>query len=86
MYKFFLTNDSFGFLDCEVVEIKTSTKQACIFPFEIYQMSFNGCTTMFDSENKNWCSTKVDAEGTHIFGFYGHCYETCPLDVKGTSK
>jgi hypothetical protein len=40
---------------------------------------------MFHPQNKTWCATKVDAEGTYIFGFYGHCHENCPLDVNGTS-
>jgi hypothetical protein len=79
-------NDSIGFLGCEVEELNTSTKQACIFPFEINQISFNGCTTMFDAESKPWCATKVDAEGTHIEGYRGHCHETCPLDLNGTSN
>jgi hypothetical protein len=41
---------------------------------------------MFDPESKPWCATKVDAEGTHITGFYGHCHENCPLDLNGTSN
>jgi hypothetical protein len=41
---------------------------------------------MFDDENNPWCATKVDAEGTYIFGFYGYCQKNCPLDVNGTSK
>ena len=40
---------------------------------------------MFDEENKAWCATKVDTEGTYIKGFWGHCHENCPLDVNGTS-
>ena len=74
-----------GILGCEVEEVKTSTTQSCIFPFELGQVSFKGCTTMFHPQNKTWCATKVDAEGTYIFGFWGYCHENCPLDVNGTS-
>jgi hypothetical protein len=83
-----LTNDSFGFLGCEVEELETSTKQACIFPFEFNQISFNGCTTMFDEKHKPWCATKVDVKGKGRAdeGFWGYCQEICPQDLIGTSK
>ncbi len=74
-------NDSIGFLDCEVEELKTSTKQACIFPFEFNQISFNGCTTMFDEKHKPWCATKVNVKGKGraAEGFWGYCQEICPI-------
>ncbi len=81
-----VTKDSLGFLGCEVEENKTSTRQPCIFPFEFNKTLFNGCTTMFNPQNKPWCATKVDAEGTVIEGYRGHCHETCPLDLNGTSN
>jgi hypothetical protein len=40
---------------------------------------------MLDPENKPWCATKVDEEGIVVEGFWGHCHDTCPLDVNGTS-
>ena len=80
------TNDSIGFLDCEVEELKTSTKQACIFPFEFNQTLFSGCTTGFEPQNKSWCATKIDEKGLAVEGYKGHCNETCPLDVNGTSN
>ncbi len=81
-----LKNGSIGVLGCILEGIQTSTKQACIFPFEINQTSFNGCTTMFDPQNKTWCATKVDGKGLAVEGHRGHCHDTCPLDANGTSN
>jgi hypothetical protein len=83
-----LTSDQIVFLGCEVKEYKTSTMQACIFPFEFDQIAFDGCTTMFNEEKIPWCATQIDAEGKGRAdeGFWGYCHETCPLDVNGTSN
>jgi hypothetical protein len=41
---------------------------------------------MLDPENKTWCATKVDGKGLAVEGYRGHCHDTCPLDVNGTSN
>ncbi len=43
--------NSNGCLDCEVEELRASTKQGCIFPFKFGQMSFNGCTPMLHPQD-----------------------------------
>ena len=78
------------FLDCEVKEEETSTRMPCIFPFEVYGISFNGCTNKFDEQNKTWCATKVDEDGhvnePNLSGFWGYCSENCPVDLIGTQS
>ena len=51
----------------------------CVFPFKINSETFNECTRKFDNNNELWCSTRVDSEGNHIRGNWGHC------DCTGTS-
>ena len=37
------------------------------------------CTTLKDSEDKPWCSTKVDENGHHVSsgGYWGQCGQHC---------
>jgi len=53
----------------------------CVFPFKYNDITYNGCITIKDPENKPWCSTKVDpATKIHISGTgdWGHCNPNCP--------
>jgi len=50
----------------------------CIFPFQYKGRVWNYCTD-YDSHdnNRRWCSTKVDDQGLHIPGHFGHCQKNC---------
>ena len=65
--------------ECSVIEKKSRDVQPCIFPFQYLGQTFNNCTILKDPENKPWCSTKVDEDGTHVTsgGFWGHCGQDC---------
>ena len=49
----------------------------CIFPFKFNGITHNNCTMnkAHLTNNKGWCSTKVDASGQHIGaqGNWGNC-------------
>ena len=53
--------------------------KTCVFPFKFRNKKFTGCTTEFDESGKNWCSTKVTAEGEHVSGAgeWGYCSSDC---------
>eukprot|EP00095_Tigriopus_kingsejongensis_P000560 maker-scaffold776_size99073-snap-gene-0.17 protein:Tk00560 transcript:maker-scaffold776_size99073-snap-gene-0.17-mRNA-1 annotation:"hypothetical protein DAPPUDRAFT_312923" len=59
----------------------------CVFPFKFQNFTFDGCTTITDSEKRPWCSTKVNANGVHIGaeGHWGHCDVVgCPMTSEDT--
>ena len=47
----------------------------CHFPFTYENVIYNQCTTA--GEDYLWCSTKVDAKGTHISHNWAKCDKTC---------
>ena len=54
----------------------------CVFPFKHKRVVWTTCSIpTFTTNNKPWCSTKVDEAGYHIGGEgnWGNCDETCPL-------
>ena len=52
----------------------------CVFPFRFNGIKYNSCTmSKADlTENKPWCSTKVDRNGKHVKGNWGSCETNCP--------
>jgi len=48
----------------------------CVFPFTVAGLVQNACTTV-DGDSRPWCSTKVDAAGTHVVGNWGYCHADC---------
>ena len=56
--------------------------EPCKFPFKLSGNVHNSCTTEKDPEGKLWCSTKVDSNGDHVRGHWGHCEENCQTDIK----
>ena len=50
----------------------------CVFPFEFNGVIYKSCKHDL-SDNTRWCSTKVDANGTHISNEdnWGNCDENC---------
>lgn len=54
----------------------------CVFPFTLAATgtTYTTCTADLDTGGKRWCSTAVDAEGTHLAGNgnWGYCNEGCP--------
>ena len=42
----------------------------------------NGCTSIDDPDGRYWCSTKIDANGTHVGGkgYWGYCKKGCKID------
>jgi len=52
----------------------------CVFPFKIGGRVWNTCASPVDNtNNRPWCSTRVDETGNHITGNWGNCDENCPL-------
>ena len=61
----------------------------CIFPFIYGGKSYGECTT--EDHDQPWCSTKVDAGGIHVGGYWGNCNGYCDVGkglsiLKGISK
>ena len=65
--------------ECSVIEKKSREVQPCIFPFQYLGQTFYNCTILKDPDDKPWCSTKVDEDGTHVTsgGYWGHCGQDC---------
>ncbi len=61
----YLITDGLG---CSVTEAGSGQRKPCQFPFTIAGRTFTRCTTEFDPNGKNWCSTNVDSKGNHIAG------------------
>ena len=57
----------------------------CKFPFKYYGKVHNSCTDMMKkyTNNKPWCSTKVDETGKHMRGNWGNCDESCLSSPNG---
>ena len=53
----------------------------CQFPFKYYDNIYDTCIVEGNSQNRPWCSTKVDSEGNHIGGEdnWGYCPPTCKV-------
>ena len=72
----------FVYADCIVEDKSTKDYASCVFPFTFnykdsngtrVNQTFYGCTTNLDPDDKPWCSTKVDSNGIHQHGHWGHC-------------
>jgi len=68
-------------LSCSTVS-GPATGQACVFPFTYAGTTFTTCAEWIYggvNQGKFWCSTKVDATGTHVNGEgnYGFCSAGC---------
>eukprot|EP00092_Neocalanus_flemingeri_P015778 GFUD01017082.1.p1 GENE.GFUD01017082.1~~GFUD01017082.1.p1 ORF type:complete len:578 (-),score=97.32 GFUD01017082.1:48-1781(-) len=52
----------------------------CVFPFTYLGTVYSGCTRANDPDEKLWCATKVDENGSYINHSkqYGYCSEDCP--------
>lgn len=64
---------------------KTTSGELCIFPFQMYDNTYNECTwDDSDPEDKRpWCSTEVNIEGFHIEGQWGFCGDLCSTNSTG---
>ena len=60
----------------------------CKFPFKYYGKVHNSCTDMMKkyTNNKPWCSTKVDETGKHMRGNWGNCDESCLSSPNGNES
>ena len=47
----------------------------CIFPFDYKGRTHFDCITV--EHDQLWCSTEVDANGSHIDGNWGNCGDEC---------
>merc|ERR1719186_399559 len=58
----------------------SSANVPCVFPFTYAGKTYNSCTAEGQSDQKPWCSTKVDTEGIHVEGggHWGLCGKGCP--------
>jgi len=50
--------------------------EACVFPFVVGGLQQEKCTRV-DGDTRPWCSTKVDAGGSHMTGHWGYCHPDC---------
>ena len=78
---------------CLVKKQGGTQRKPCIFPFMVLGRSSNGlnvtydtCTHILDPDGRFWCSTKVDENGVHQSGNWGHCDQgdaqgDCPLPL-----
>ena len=59
----------------------------CVFPFTKNGKICPGpkCCNVDNDPNGSWCSTKVDANGEHIVGYFGYCDDPACLP-HGTGK
>ena len=73
--------------DCKTVGGPSSDVE-CIFPFKYFGITHNGCTVHgnTESEEKPWCSTKVDKNGLHVKDSYGYCGQECPEEDCGEGR
>jgi len=58
---------------------KTQPGIQCVFPFVFEGKRFDECTSSADPDGKQWCSTKVDAQGNHEKGHWS--YAPCEIDA-----
>ena len=67
--------------DCKTVSGYSSDVE-CVFPFTFDGITHSTCTIHgnADSEEKPWCSTKVDIHGVYIEGNWGVCSPECPVE------
>ena len=71
---------------CTATNYKSETRP-CQFPFTLSNgKTYNSCTTDEDSDDKYWCSTKVDDKGKHVKGYWGYCDENCSLTTSFNSS
>ena len=71
---------------CMVVDKKSGESKQCQFPFVLSGQTYNRCTRILDDASQPWCSTKVDSDGNHLTGNWGHCTRPgCPLEPTTTT-
>ena len=60
----------------------------CIFPWKYYHggPTYNGCANPDDGTGGNWCSTKLNNHGNHIYGNWKYCDEGCPVHVNDNDQ
>jgi hypothetical protein len=71
---------------CYVTEDDSNITKKCIFPFKFNDVEYHGCVADDEFVGKFWCSTKVNKEGKHVSGFWGHCGRGCYIDPKNNSE
>ena len=74
----------FPFAERICVTVAGASKgKPCIFPFKFNGVTYSECTwnQAHLTEHKAWCSTLVDASGTHVGGQgkWGNCGPGCPV-------
>ena len=73
--------------DCFQVDNGCVTTQnvPCVFPFTYDGLWFPACVNVRKMlpMDQYWCSTKTNADGTHVEGQWGLCGEQCPKVLYG---
>lgn len=57
----------------------------CVFPFTFNGVVFTTCSSIFDRENRLWCSIKTDESGNHITGNWDYCQCSITSDQERTT-
>ena len=61
---------------CHISHCRTLSGKFCTFPFKYSGRSYSSCITL-GMDGTPWCSTNVDSEGNHIYGFEEACDPSC---------
>ncbi|XP_059099366.1 phenoloxidase-activating factor 3-like isoform X1 [Tigriopus californicus] len=60
-------------VSCKTLAVNSPTVQDCVFPFTFEGIVFHTCTSIFDRDDRLWCSIKTDNSGNHISGNWDYC-------------
>jgi len=60
----------------------TDKMDPCVFPVIYKGVTYPG-DKCIDADSQGWCSTKADANGNHVDGYWGYCGKDCVLVVNG---
>ena len=66
----------FSFLGCKTIK-GADPNALCIFPFRFRGKTHDTC--IGTTNNRAWCSTKVDNLRNHVRGKWGYCGQGCPF-------
>lgn len=52
-----------------------SVNRSCVFPFIFQSRPYSNCTLdAGGTDARPWCSTRIDGNGIHVKGMWGHCH------------
>lgn len=70
---------------CKTLGVNHPEVKDCVFPFTFNGVVFTTCSSIFDRENRLWCSIKTDESGNHITGNWDYCQCSITSDQERTT-